>query len=196
MEENPLVRGWMSDARQGSRETLGQLLELYRPYLLQIANQELESGLQAKAGGSDLVQQTFLEAQRDFPRFAGSTEAELIAWLRRILTNNLMNFSAQYQQTSKRQLNREVPLDLRAGNLVMSTEPSPSGQALARERAELLDRSLERLPAEYRQVILYRNRDRLSFAEIGRAMDRSADAARKLWSRAVERLQDELDPHR
>src|SRR5262249_13094013 len=60
------VDEWLALARGGSPEALGQLLELCRRYLLQVANAELETLLQAKAGASDLVQETFLEAQRVF----------------------------------------------------------------------------------------------------------------------------------
>src|SRR5262245_63554352 len=68
----------LSAARSGSVDALGQMLEAHRAYLLHVANQELASDLQAKGGGSDLVQETFLEAHQDFARFQGSTEDELL----------------------------------------------------------------------------------------------------------------------
>src|SRR4051812_46159075 len=58
-------------ARAGSHEALGQLLDGCRGYLLRIARDELDPRLQAKGGASDLVQETFLEAQRDFAAFTG-----------------------------------------------------------------------------------------------------------------------------
>src|SRR5262245_26207367 len=64
---------WLPAARAGSSEALGQVLEACRGYLLLIAGQELEPALRAKGGASDLVQQTFLEAQRDFAGFHGTT---------------------------------------------------------------------------------------------------------------------------
>ena len=62
---------WLEAARQGSPDALGQVLEYCRPYLLAVANEQLETDLQAKAGASDLVQDTFVEAHprlRYFPR--------------------------------------------------------------------------------------------------------------------------------
>ena len=47
--------------------------------------------LRLRLDPSDLVQETFLEAHRDFPRFTGPTERELLAWLRRILARNLVD---------------------------------------------------------------------------------------------------------
>ena len=69
--------------------------------------------------------------------------------------------------------------------------PSPSAEASAREQAEALQRALARLPEDYRRVVVLRYREERSFAEIGMLMDRSADAARKLWARAMERLREE-----
>src|SRR5262249_48816230 len=84
-------------ARAGSPEALGQMLEACRCYLLGIADREFDAGLRAKGAPSDLVQETFLEAQRDFAQFQGSTEAELLAWLRRMLLHNLANFIRDYR---------------------------------------------------------------------------------------------------
>ena len=70
---------WLPAAQAGSREALGQVLEACRAYLLLIAREELDPALQAKGGASDLVQQTFLEAQRDFARFQGDSRS-LLAW--------------------------------------------------------------------------------------------------------------------
>ena len=56
-----------------------------------------------------------------------------------------------------------------------------------------MERALERLPADYRQVIFYRYQDELPFEEIGRRMNRTANAVEKLWLRAIERLRHELE---
>src|SRR5262249_3376165 len=97
---------WLGSARTGAREALGRALEGCRDYLLMVANKELDPQLQAKGGASDLVQQTFLEAQRDFGRFQGNSEDELLAWLRRLLLHNLADFTRRYRDTGKRQADR------------------------------------------------------------------------------------------
>jgi RNA polymerase sigma-70 factor, ECF subfamily len=189
---------YLPAARAGSNEALGQALEGCRGYLLHVAERELDPALRAKGGASDLVQQTFLEAQRDFAHFHGDTEAELLAWLKHLLRHNLGKFARAYRDTQKRGVGRETPLEAdgssaeRGGGLAADT-PTPSGLAMQRERDEALERALERLPEDYRRVITLRYREERSFEEIGQLMQRSADAARKLWARAVERLQDELE---
>jgi len=187
----------LTAARSGSREALGQLLEICRGYLLLIAKGELDVDLQAKEGASDRVQETFLEAQRDFGQFHGTSEAELLAWLRRILLNNVANFTRRYRTTGKRAVAREVGLD-EAGNRDLqanlpSDVDSPSGQAVAREEAAALARALEQLPEDYRQVLRLRFEEGLPFEDIAKLMSRSANAVRKLFARAVERVQMEIE---
>lgn len=184
---------WLSEARAGSRDALGQALETCRRYLLLVAQRQLDPALQAKGGASDLVQETFLEAQRDFAQFTGSSEAELLAWLRRLLLNNVGNFARRYRDAKKRAVGREIALepDSSTGNLtrgLASDNPSPSGQAIEREQADALERLLAQLPADYARVIRLRYQEGRSFEEIGQMMNRSPDASRKLWARAMERL--------
>src|SRR3984957_13210721 len=100
---------WLPKARAGSSEALGQVLEACRGYLLLIAQQELDPALQAKGGASDLVQQAFLEAQRDFAAFHGTTHAALLAWMRQLLVNNLANFRRDFHR-DKRRVTREIAL--------------------------------------------------------------------------------------
>jgi RNA polymerase sigma-70 factor (ECF subfamily) len=190
------LASWLAAARGGSPEALGRALETCRDYLLLIAGRELDPDLRAKGGASDLVQETFLEAQRDFERFRGGSARELRAWLRRLLLNNVLNFTQHYRGRAKREIGREVALDASDSTSprrdVAADTPSPSGQAMANEQAQALQKALERLPETYRQVLAWRHQEDLSFEEIGRRLERTANAARLLWLRAVERLQEEL----
>ena len=188
----------LAKARAGSAEALGSVLESCRRYLLLVAERNLDPQLRAKGGASDLVQETFLEAQRDFAGFHGHSEQELLAWLSRVLLNNLGNFSRRYVDTNKRDVRREI--SLQAGDPSGAAErgpvdslPSPSGVAMQQEQAEALSRALDRLPEHYRQVVVLRYQENRSFEEIGQVMNCSADAARKLWSRAMEKLRLECE---
>jgi RNA polymerase sigma-70 factor, ECF subfamily len=196
---NKSTADWLESARHGSREAMGKLLEACRGYLLLVANRELATDLRAKGGASDLVQDTFLEGHRNFRRFKGDTEAELLAWLRCILLNHLANFDRRYRRTAKRKIASERPLESTRRRcdggdvLVAATPPSPSWQAAAREEAEALDLAVARLPLDYGRIIVLVHRENLSFAEAAQEMNRSVDSARRLWARAVELLADELD---
>jgi RNA polymerase sigma-70 factor, ECF subfamily len=189
--------GWLRAARRGDAEALGRLLESCRHYLQIVASRGLAGDLQAKVGASDLVQQTFLEAQQGFARFQGHTQAELAAWLERVLLNNLTDCARHYRDTEKRQLAREVPLPSSGpGSTAEHDLPvdtaTPSKAVMAQEQEDKLLRALQRLPHDYRRVVLLRHQQARSFEDIGRALDRSPEAARKLWGRAVLLLQKEL----
>ncbi|HTU92322.1 MAG TPA: sigma-70 family RNA polymerase sigma factor, partial [Gemmataceae bacterium] len=149
---------WLPAAQAGSKEALAQLLEACRGYLLFIAAQEIDPALRAKGGASDLVQETILEAYKDFTCFQGGEE-ELLAWLRRLLRNNLANFARRYRDTDKRRMSAEVPLeggDSSAGmpESLIGSGSTPSAHAMANEQMQAVEKALERLPDDYRQVIL------------------------------------------
>src|SRR5262245_39099832 len=188
----------LAAARAGSPEAVGEALQACRGYLLQIAQRELGADLQPKGGASDIVQQTLIDAFRDFARFQGDSEAELLQWLRRLLLNNLADFARQFREAGKRQVDREVglgPKDSSAGpGLVLpGTVPTPSKQMAADEEAEAVRRVLERVPEEYKRVVALRYQDGRSFEEIGELLGLTANAARKLLVRAVERVRCELE---
>jgi RNA polymerase sigma-70 factor, ECF subfamily len=185
----------LARARTRDPRELDALFAECRNYLGIVARAQLESWLRAKVDASDLVQQTMLEAYRDFDKFRGQTEAEWLAWLRQILNHNAANFIRHYRGTAKRQAHREVPL---APATDTSTTPrndpadhaeSPSQQLLRKEREWQVADALAQLAPDHREVILLRNLERLSFDEVAQRMGRSRPAVQMLWMRAIHKLQ-------
>jgi RNA polymerase sigma-70 factor, ECF subfamily len=140
-------------------------------------------------------------ACRDLAGFRGSTEAELGAWLRQILAHVVAHEVRKYRGTQKRDVAQEQSLDRsleaspqRLAQLLPDPGPSPSQQAIGREHAIILAEVLERLPGDYREIIILRNLEGLSYEEAAERMGRSAGAVRMLWVRALGRLRQELGP--
>jgi RNA polymerase sigma-70 factor (ECF subfamily) len=186
-------------ARSGDATSLGNLLELYRPYLALLARLQIGRRLQGKVDSGDLVQETFLEAHRDFAQFRGGSESELVAWLRQILATNIANQVRRYYGTQRRdvRLERELAVELDQSSRVLdnglvASQSSPSQQAARREQAVILADGLARLPEDYREVIILRHLEELTFPEIGRRMGRTVDSVEKLWARALVRLRRAL----
>jgi RNA polymerase sigma-70 factor, ECF subfamily len=182
-----------------ANETPQQWLTRYQPWLEVLARMEIDSRYQAKFSASDAVQQTLLEAWQGRDNFRGTSEGERLAWLRKILANQLARLARHYGAVQKRDAAREVSLDqslarssLRLANLLAADTSSPSARAMQQERQILLADVLDRLPADYREVIILRNLEDLPHEEVARRMNRSPGAVRMLWLRALAQLRDEL----
>jgi len=180
----------VEQARAGDSEALGQLLEQYRHYLRLLAQSQVGRNLRVRLDPSDLVQETLLEAQRDFQKFAGSGEAELTAWLRRILVRNLAD-QLKHHHSQKRDYQREQPLEVlveQAHAALAAPLSTPSAHLARREQAVVLAQALTQLPPDYREVITLRHLEGKSFDAIAGKMGRTSGAVRMLWMRALERL--------
>jgi RNA polymerase sigma-70 factor (ECF subfamily) len=188
----------LAAARAGSAEALGRLFEQFRPYLLAIAAAELDADLAAKVGPSDLVQETFLESHRDFAAFRGEQPDELRSWIRQVLLHNLQNSRRRYQKTLARRVGREVPLPVlgpRAlpGEHLSADDSTPSAHFGRSEDRNRVQQAIARLPEHYRAVIVWHHKEGLTFAAIGARLNRSPDAARLLWWRALQHLKNLLE---
>ena len=191
----------LHQARAGEGAALGLLLEKYRNYLGLLARVQISRRLQSKVDPADLVQDTFLNAHRHFGQFRGTTEPELAAWLRQILAMNVANLVRHYFGTQGRdvrleqELAEELDQSSQAWNVgLVSRQSSPSHCASRREEAVLLADALAKLPDDYAEVIVLRQLQGLSFAEVAHRMERSVDSVEKLWVRALLRLRPLLNP--
>jgi RNA polymerase sigma-70 factor (ECF subfamily) len=185
----------LQDAKAGDAATIGRLLELYRRYLSLLARVQIGRRLQGKVDASDLVQETFLDAHRNFAGFRGGTEAEFVQWLRQILAGNLADLLRRYLGAKGRdvRLEREIQDALDQSSILldralMSPQSSPSQQAERREQGVVLADALEQLSGDYREVLVLRHLEGLGFPEVARRMGRSVDSVEKLWMRGLVRL--------
>ncbi len=202
-----MVEGTTTDllarARGGGADApaaLGELFERCRNYLHLLARTQIDLHLERRASPADVVQQTFLEAHRDFGSFRGDSEHAFLAWLRRILLNNVSRLVEREVLTQKRDLRREISLERTVAALESSAASfqsalasrwrSPSSVARHREASLIVADRLARLPDAHREVIVLRNLEGLPFDEVARRMDRTAGAVRMLWLRALRRLRD------
>lgn len=184
--------------RSTAPEDLGGILQLYWNYLHLLAEAQMDRRLRVRFSPSDLVQETLLEAHRDFPQFRGSTEAEFLAWLRQILVHNLIVAVRRHVEAGKRDVRREVSLEqIRVGvdtsamslaGLLEQRGTSPSARIQREELLVALADHLAALPPDYREVIVLRHLQGRSFAEIALQMERNEGAVRMLWLRAIGQL--------
>jgi RNA polymerase sigma-70 factor (ECF subfamily) len=186
-------------AKAGGPEPLGRLLARYTCYLTLLARVEVGRHLQGKLDSADIVQEAFLYAHRHFTDFRGTTEAELVAWLRRILAGVLANTVRHYFGTKARdpRLEQDLTAGLDRSSRRMARElaasgSSPSEAAERRELSVVFADALGRLPDDYREVLLLRHFEDLTFPAVAERMGRSVKTVEKLWLRAVNRLRQGL----
>ncbi len=186
----------LASARNGDRDALGQLLQWYANYLNILASTQLDRRLRRRLNPSDIVQEAMLAAHQDFADFRGTSQGELLCWLRTILIHTLHRSFKRHIKVEKRDIRREVSLEVVSNRLENSAcnlagilpagGASPSAPLQARENAVILADQLSKLKPHYREVIVLRVLQGLSFDEIAQRMDRKCGAVRMLWLRALE----------
>ena len=189
----------LTQARGGSEQALGRLLESYSTYLTLLARVQIGRRIQGKVDAGDVVQETFLEAHRQIANFRGTTEAELVAWLRKILAGQLALTFRRFLGTKGRDVNLERDLGAQLdqssqamdGGFVAATS-TPSQHVSKREQAVLLAEALDKLPPDYREVIILRHLEAMPFADVATRMGRSEDSVQKLWVRALTSLRKSM----
>jgi len=199
-DANPDPEQLLQQAKAGDQEALGQMLERYRSYLAVLARVQIGRRLQGKVDASDVVQEAFLGASRDFPQFRGRTEKEFLSWLRQVLASLLANLVRHYQGTQRRDVRLERQL---GGELDQSSQAldrglialqsSPSQQAVRREQSVLLAEALNRLPGELRDLLILRHLEGLTFPEVAMRLGRTVDSVKKQWPRALASLRRLLE---
>jgi RNA polymerase sigma-70 factor (ECF subfamily) len=183
-------------AQSGDDDARGRVLQYFWLALLQDARRDLPWDLRQKVGGSDLVQEAMLDAHKRFDQFTGRTAEEFYLWLRCLLRHKFSDFARAYRTRAKRQVRREVPLFTVSDQFdVDERRPapeSPPDEAIHRESRDRYFRAVERAPDEIRELIRLRFDERLTYSDIGERMGFTAEAARKLLTRTLRLLGDEL----
>jgi RNA polymerase sigma-70 factor (ECF subfamily) len=174
--------------------------EDYRDYLHLLARLQLDPRLRGKLDPSDVVQQTLVKAHQNREQFRGTTTSEEAGWLRRILTNVLIDAARKYQREVDREHNLEQAIGASSARLeawLADEGSSPSEIAARHEQLLELAHALERLPEDQRTAVeLHHLRD-FSVAEIAGQMGRTEASVAGLLRRALQTLRTLLpDPKR
>jgi RNA polymerase sigma-70 factor (subfamily 1) len=178
-------RSLLERARAGCMFTLGTLLDAYRRRLLAEARPSVPVYLRGRVAGSDLVQETCREAQLSLQQFSGESEEEWYRWLRGILRTTLLDAIRRHKQL-KRDVARERALTKMEDRLVAAD--AAESDAERRESEQRLKKDLEAMDERKRKAVELRLRTSCKFAEIGRELGCSAEAARKLYHRGLREL--------
>src|SRR5262245_9211129 len=198
-DDTPLPTDLLELARQGDREALGRLLEAQRAGLRRLAERQLKGRIAARVDASDITQQTFLEAYRSFPQFAGSDARELVAWLQTILDHKVAGAIRDHTLLQKRNVGRERSLDDSqgaAGPLKQELDAglsTPSQKAIRGEEAERLAQALTALPDDQREAVRLRHLEGWALSDIAAHLGRTPAATAGLIKRGMQALRRRLN---
>jgi len=138
-----------------------------------------------------------LDAHKDFEQFRGCTAQEFFAWLQCSLRHNFSNFVRAYRRYAKREVKREEPLRVAScqarGRQDRFALECPSEAVIRRESSERYRRALEQMPEDIGELMRLRFDARLTFPEIGGRLGMTPEGARKLLTRTLRLLGEELD---
>ena len=173
-------------------------LERFRGYLYVLAGRHADRRLQGKVDASDVVQQTLLQALAARSQFRGGSDAELAAWLRKILARQLANAARDFgrqKRDAARERSLEAALDESASRLELVLavgDSSPSQNAQRNEQFLQLAEALSQLPEAQREAIVLHHLEQQSLEQIGRQTDRTAAAVAGLIKRGLRTLREQL----
>jgi len=151
--------------------------------------------LRSKLESMDLVQDTLIHALSGLEDFTYKNEGDFVRWLAKIAENELRG-SLKKLHAAKRDIRKEVRLDnygpTTAGRFVRTPGPieatTPSVIMSKKEDLAKLEKAIDELKPEYREVIILTKIEGLSYNEIAGRLDKTSDAVRKLVSRAMAEL--------
>ena len=196
VEPTPLKHASSSEPRGVSNP--GYLTE-FHPWLRLMAKLQLDSKWDRKFDASDIVQQTLLEAWKGEENFAGETKGERIAWLRtilgRVISREVRHYTGNQKRDPARELELQNSLDqssMMLEKMLAGDEKTPSVNADNREQQMIIADVLEALPKGYREVIVLRNLQGHSHAEVAAKLGRTESAVRMLWLRALKQIRSEV----
>ncbi len=199
MKDNAPTPGeLLNQAVHGDPEALGRLLEAQRAGLHRLAERQLEGRIAVRVDASDILQQTFLEAYRSFPQFAGGDMRELAAWLRSILDHKVAGAIRDHALLQKRDVGRERSMDdSHGGGAPLKYDldanlTSPSQKAIRGEQTDQLSLALAALPDDQREAVRLRHLEGWALADIALCIGRTPAATAGLIKRGMKALRRQL----
>jgi RNA polymerase sigma-70 factor (ECF subfamily) len=184
-------------AKGGNEPALGQLCRVYGERVRRIIRLRMGNELRSKLESMDMVQDVLMCAFRDLEEFTYTSEGDFLRWLGQIAENRIRD-NLDKLHADKRDIRKEIPLqdDASTSNGERARVPEPARNTTPsvilskKEELDKLEKAIDKLKPEYKEVIIWAKIDGLSYKEIGNKLGKSADAVGHLLLRAMVSLTD------
>ncbi|MFO0907074.1 MAG: sigma-70 family RNA polymerase sigma factor [Isosphaeraceae bacterium] len=192
---------WLARLHEGGERSLADALSAHEDRLRQIIELRLDPRLSGRLDPADVLQESFLEAQKRLPRYLTEPGVPVFVWLRGIVLDTLIDFHRRHLGAKMRDAGHEVPLDRphtpQASSVVMATWlagsfTSPSQAAIREETTRQIDAALSSLDPIDREVLILRHFERLTNDEAAAVLGVKKAAASRRYMRALTRFRTVL----
>lgn len=187
---------WLGRLRRGDPDALAALLDYYRPKLRQMVKLRMDPRLAARVDPSDVIQEVYLDAQRQVETYVRDGKVAFYVWLRGLAGQRLSNVHRRHLRTKRRTAWREVPLPAESSVMLarqlLAGGTSPSRALMKKELRRRVQQALEKLQPDDREVILMRHFEEMSNREVAQAIRLTESGATMRYGRALFRLKEIL----
>ena len=182
-------------AKEGDKLAIEQLCRIYGERVRRIIRLRIDRKLRSKIDSVDVVQDALILAMGGLKDFTYKNEGDFLRWLSKIAENKLHDILDKFY-TEKRDIRREIPFKKIENNteevFFINAEPldttTPSVLLFKKEQLDRLEKAIDDLKPDYREVIYLSRIERLSNAEIAEKLGKSKGAVAMLLSRALVAL--------
>lgn len=166
----------VQSAQDGNRDAF---LVLYNRYLPKVYNR-VKSRIPPQ-DAEDVTQEIFIAVVKSLPRF--ERRSKFNTWLYTIVNRQIADYHRRYYRSSEK---HSISIDTPEGQSV-----SVGGEGI--DDMILIQQALEQLKDDYQEVILLRFADGLPFAEVAKKMNRSLEATKSLYRRAIQAMTENIE---
>lgn len=186
--------------RAGDKNSLGELFAVYRAQLKAMIDLRLDPRLNGRVSGSDILQETYIEALKRLEHFVEKPEMPFYLWLRLVAAQRLIDVHRQHLGAAMRDVHREVTMDgvpnasscCLAARLAGKVD-SPSQVAMRHETMAQLEQALQGMDPIDREILALRHFEELSNDEVASILNLKKAAASNRYVRALQRLKEILE---
>jgi len=184
-------------AKNGDHSAIDQLCKIYNEHVRRIVRLRMDKEIRPKLDSIDVVQDALFFALQGIENFTYTNEGDFLRWLSKIAQNVLYN-NLDKLHADKRDIRREIRLEpnitKNRGDFVevpgLMDTTTPSAIMSKKEDLDKLEKAIDRLKPEYREIIILAKIEGLSYEEIGHRLGKSVHAVGHLLSRALAALTD------
>jgi RNA polymerase sigma-70 factor (ECF subfamily) len=183
----------LARAREGDARAQGQILDQFEDFLRRMAAREMDSRLHRRIDVSDIVQDTYVNALKDFAKFRGDQRDGFQAWLSTVHERVVQNLARRHIHTQSRSVKREDHGELSdMPRIAGASDSTPSAKVCGAEQVIKLVLALDGLPEDQCQAVRLRYCEDWALERIAKEMQRSPSAVAGLLKRGLKALRGRL----